>query len=64
MAFHEREAKMEELLAQRSTRIERVVKWVDEANLALDTLGLSAIQVAYAPPSLGVVLPALDSATE
>jgi hypothetical protein len=61
MAFHEREAKMEELLAEWSAEIERVVKWVDEANPALDTLGLSPIQVAEAPPSLGTVLPALDS---
>jgi hypothetical protein len=64
MAFHEREAKMEELLAERSAGIERVVKWVGEANPTLDTLGLSPIQVAEAPPSLGAVLPALDSAAE
>jgi hypothetical protein len=55
---------MEELLAKRSAGIDRVVKWVGEANPTLDTLGLSPIQVAEAPPSLGVVLPALDSATE
>jgi hypothetical protein len=64
MAFQEREAKMEELLAERSTGIDRIVKWVGEANPTLDTLGLSPIQVAEAPPSLGAVLPALDSAAE
>jgi hypothetical protein len=64
MAFQEREAKIEELLAERSTGIDRVVKWVSEANPTLDTLGLSPIQVAEAPPSLGIVLPALDSTAE
>jgi hypothetical protein len=64
MALQEREAKMEELLAERSTGIDRVVRWVGEANPSLDALGLSPIQVAEAPPSLGVVLPVLDSAAE
>jgi hypothetical protein len=55
---------MEELLAERSAGIDRVVSWVSEANPTLDTLRLSPIQVAAAPPSLGAVLPALDSAVE
>jgi hypothetical protein len=64
VAFQEKEAKVEELLAERSEGIEWVVKWVGEANPTLDTLGLSPIRVAEAPPSLGAVLPALDSAAE
>jgi hypothetical protein len=64
MAFQEREAKMEELLAERSAGIDRVVRWVGEANPTLDSLELNPIQVAEAPPSLGAILPALDSAVE
>jgi hypothetical protein len=63
-ALQEREAKMEELLAKRSARIDRVVRWVGEVNPTLDTLGLSPILVVEAPPSLGAVLPVLDSAAE
>jgi hypothetical protein len=55
---------VEELLAERSTEIDRVVRWVGEANPSLDALGLSPIQVAEAPPSLGAILPVLDSAAE
>jgi hypothetical protein len=55
---------VEELLAERSAGIDRVVRWVGEANPSLDALGLSPIQVAEAPPSLGAVLPVLDSAAE
>jgi hypothetical protein len=40
------------------------VWWVGEANPSLDALGLSPIQVTKAPPSLGAVLPALDSVAE
>jgi hypothetical protein len=64
VALQEKEAKVEELLAERSAEIERVVKWVSEANSTLDTIGLSPIQVAEAPSSLGTILPALDSAAE
>jgi hypothetical protein len=60
----EQEAKVEGLLAEQSAGIERVVKWVGEANSTLDILGLSPIQVAEAPSSLGAVLPLLDSASE
>jgi hypothetical protein len=55
---------MEELLAEWSAGINRVVRWVGEANPSLDALRLSPIQVAEAPPSLGAVLPVLDSAAE
>jgi hypothetical protein len=55
---------VEELLVERSAGIERVVKWVGEANSTSDTFGLSPIQVAEAPSSLGTILPALDSAAE
>jgi hypothetical protein len=55
------EANMEGFLTEQSAGIERVVKWVGEANTTLDTLGLSPIQVAEAPSSLGAVLSALDS---
>jgi hypothetical protein len=64
MALQEREAKVEELLMERSAGIDRVVRWVGEANPSLDAIGLSPIQVAEAPPSLGAVLPVLDSATK
>jgi hypothetical protein len=40
------------------------MRWVDEVNPSLDALGLSPIQVAEAPPSLGAILPALDSTAE
>jgi hypothetical protein len=63
-AVQEKEAKVEGLLAERSAWIERVVKWVGEANTSLDTLGLSPIPVAEAPSSLSVILPVLDSAAE
>jgi hypothetical protein len=36
------------------------VRWVGEVNPSLDALGLSPIQVAEAPPSLGAVLLVLD----
>jgi hypothetical protein len=64
VAVQEKEAKLEGLLAEQSAGIERVVKWVGEANSTLDTLGLSPIQVAEAPSSLGAILPVLDSAAE
>jgi hypothetical protein len=64
MALQEREAKMEELLAERSAGINRDVRWVSEANPSLDVLGLSPIQVTEGPPSLGAVLPVLDSTAE
>jgi hypothetical protein len=58
------EAKVDGLLAEQSARIEQVVKWVGEANSNLDNLGLSPIQIAEAPSSLGAILPVLDSAAE
>jgi hypothetical protein len=64
MALQKREVKVEELLAERSVGIDWVVRWVGEANPSLDAHGLSPIQVAEAPPSLGTVLLVLDSATE
>jgi hypothetical protein len=55
---------VEKFLAERSTSIDRIVRWVGEVNPSLDTLGLSPIRVTEAPPSLGAVLPVLDSAAE
>jgi hypothetical protein len=63
-AFQEREAKVEELLAEQSAGINRVVRWVGETNSSLDALGISPIQVTEAPPSLGTILPVLDSTAE
>jgi hypothetical protein len=63
-SLQEREAKVEEFLAEWSASIDRVVRWADEVNPSLDALGLSPIQVAGAPPSLGAVLSVLDSAAE
>jgi S-adenosylmethionine:diacylglycerol 3-amino-3-carboxypropyl transferase len=60
----EREAKVAGLLAEQSTGIKWVVKWVGEANSTLDILGLSPIQVAEAHSSLGAILPVLDSTAE
>jgi chromosome segregation ATPase len=64
VVLQEREAKVEELLAEWSAGIDRVVRWVDEVNPSLDALRLSPIQVVEAPPSLGTVLPVLDSAVQ
>jgi hypothetical protein len=55
---------VEEFLVEQSASIDRVVRWAGEVNPSLDALGLSPIQVAEAPPSLGAVLPVLDSAAE
>jgi hypothetical protein len=55
---------VEEFLAERSASIGRIVRWVGEVNPTLDALGLSPIQVMETPPSLGAVLPALNSTTE
>jgi hypothetical protein len=60
----EREAKVEGFLAEQRAGFERIVKWVGDANTTLDTLGISPLQVAEAPSSLGAVLPVLDSAAE
>jgi hypothetical protein len=56
VAFQEKEAKVEGLVAEKSTGIKWVVKWVGEANSSLNTLRLSPIQVVEAPPSFGAVL--------
>jgi chromosome segregation ATPase len=63
-ALKHREAEVEGLLAEQRTEVERIAKWVGEASTALEPLGLSPIQVAEAPSSIGSVLPALDSAAE
>jgi hypothetical protein len=55
---------VEEFLAERSASIGRIVRWVGEVNPTLDALGLSPIQVMETPPSLGAILPALDSTAE
>jgi hypothetical protein len=59
-----REAKVEEFLVEQHAGVERIVKWVSEASTTLEPLGLSPIQVAEAPSSLGAILLALDSAAE
>jgi hypothetical protein len=64
VALQEKEAKVEEFLAERSASIDRIVRWVDEVNPTLVALGLSPIQVMETPPLLGAVLPALDSTAE
>jgi hypothetical protein len=61
VALQEKEAKVEEFLEERSASIDRIVRWVDEVNPSLDALGLSTIQVTEVPPSLGAILPVLDS---
>jgi hypothetical protein len=60
--LEEREAKAEGFVAEQRAGVERIMKWVDEASTTLEPLGLSPIQVAEAPSSLGAILPALDSA--
>jgi hypothetical protein len=62
--LEEREAKVEGFLAEQRAGVERIVKWVGEASTTLEPLGLSPIQVAEAPSSLGAVLLELDSTTE
>jgi hypothetical protein len=59
-----RVAEVEGLLAEQRAGAQRIAKWVGEASTALEPLGLSPIQVAEAPSSIGAVLSALDSATE
>jgi hypothetical protein len=59
----EREAKVEEFLAEQHAGVERIVKWVGEASTSLEPLRLSPIQVAEAP-SLDTILLALDSAAD
>jgi hypothetical protein len=55
---------VEGLLAEQHAGVEGIVKWVGEASITLEPLGLSPIQVAETPSSIGAVLPALDSAAE
>jgi hypothetical protein len=50
-----RKAKVEEYLAERSTSIDRIMRWAGEVNPSLDALRLSPIRVAEAPPSLGTI---------
>jgi hypothetical protein len=58
------EAKVEGLLAEQRAGAQRIAKWVGEASAVLELLGLSPIQVAEAPSSIGAILPALDSTAE
>jgi hypothetical protein len=55
---------VEGLLAEQRAGAQWNTKWVSEASATLEPLGLSPIQVVEAPSSIGVVLLALDSATE
>jgi hypothetical protein len=50
VALQEKEAKVEEFLAERSASIDWIVSWVDEVNPSLDALGLNPIQVTEAHP--------------
>jgi hypothetical protein len=59
-----REAEVEGLLAEQCTGVQRIAKWVGEESTTLEPLGLSLIQVAEAPSSIGSILPALDSTAE
>jgi septal ring factor EnvC (AmiA/AmiB activator) len=59
-----REAEVEGLLAEQRTGVQQIAKWVDEASTTLEPLGVSPIQAAEAPSSIGSVLPALESAAE
>jgi hypothetical protein len=60
----EREAKVEEFLAEQRAGVERIMKWVGEASTSLEPLGLSPIQVVEAPSALDAALPALDYAAD
>jgi hypothetical protein len=55
---------VEGFLVEQRAGVERIVKWVGEASTNLEPLGLSPIQVAEAPSSIGAILPALDSTGE
>jgi hypothetical protein len=59
VALQEREAMVEEFLAERSASIGRIVRWAGEVNPSLDALGASPIWVAEAPSSLGATLQVL-----
>jgi hypothetical protein len=56
VALQEKEAKVEEFLAEQSTSIGRIVRWAGEVNPSLGALGASPICVAEAPSSLGTAL--------
>jgi hypothetical protein len=52
---------VEGFLAEQRIGVERIVKWVGEASTTQEPLGLSPIQVAEAPSSIGSVLQRLES---
>jgi hypothetical protein len=64
VALQEREAKVEELLAERSASIGRITRWVGAVNPLLEALGANPIRVTEAPSPLGAALQVLDSTAE
>jgi hypothetical protein len=64
VALQEREAKVEELLAEQSASIDPIIRWVGAVNPLLDALGANPIRVTEAPSPLGAALQVLDSTAE
>jgi chromosome segregation ATPase len=60
-ALWKREAKVEELLVERSASVDRIARWVGAVNPLLEALGANPIRVAEAPSLLGTALQVLDS---
>jgi hypothetical protein len=63
-ALQEREAKVEELLAEQSASIGRITRWVSAVNPLLEALRANPIRVIEAPSPLGAALQVLDSTSE
>jgi hypothetical protein len=63
VALREREAKVEGLLAERSTGIDRLTRWVGAVNPLLEALGANPIWVPEAPSPFGAALQLLESTT-
>jgi hypothetical protein len=64
VALREREAKVEELLAERSASIDRITSWVGAVNPVLEALGANPVRVSGASSPLGAALQVLDSTAE
>jgi hypothetical protein len=63
-ALQEKEAKVEELLAERSVSIGQITRWVGAVNPLLEALGANPIRVTEAPSPLGATLQVPDSTAE
>jgi hypothetical protein len=63
-ALQEKEAKVEELLAERSASIDQIARWVGAVIPLLEALGANPIRVSEAPSPLGAALQVMNSTSE